>query len=208
VTVCYLLRHAQSAPSAHVPEPDWPLSTAGAADARALVPVLLGLGIEAVWSSPYKRAIDTVVPFAHASGLDVRVATDLRERRLTTEFVDDFRGLVKRAWADFNFSLPSCESSRECQRRMAATVTALTAAAPGKALLLSSHGNAIGLLLNAVTGGRFGCDDWMRMPSPALYRLHGRDGGLVLDESFGPAAHRHDLTPVPGSSARGMPGSR
>jgi 2,3-bisphosphoglycerate-dependent phosphoglycerate mutase len=208
VTVCYLLRHAQSAPSAHVPEPDWPLSSRGAADARALVPALLGLGIQAVWSSPYRRAVDTVSPFARAAGLDVRLAPGLGERKLTTGFIEDFGGLAKRAWADFDFALPSCESSRECQRRMAATVAALTAAAPGKSLLLSSHGNAIGLLLNAVTGGRFGYDDWMRMPNPALFRLCGRDGALVLDESFGPAAHRNDLTPVPGASAPGIPGSR
>ncbi len=51
------------------------LAGAGAAaQAQGLARTLARLGIGEVYSSPYRRAIDTVAPFAGAAGLDVRLA--------------------------------------------------------------------------------------------------------------------------------------
>src|SRR5690349_3047397 len=81
-TTLYLVRHAESAPSDDVPEPDWPLSARGVAQASALAPAMRGLGITAIYSSPYLRARHTVAPLAEALGLPVTVRDALRERAL------------------------------------------------------------------------------------------------------------------------------
>ncbi len=183
--VIYLVRHAESAPHADLPEADWPLSERGAGQARELARPLVRLGIGEVHSSPYRRAVDTVAPFAAAAGLDVRLAPGLRERKLVPRHVVDFFETAERAWRDFRFALPGCESSADCQARMLRTVEEVTGSSRAPTVLLSSHGNAIGLLLNALTGGRFGYEDWLAMPRPALYRLELSSGALRFDDSFG-----------------------
>ena len=60
-TRLYLVRHAESAPSPDLPEPEWPLSDDGRVQAEALVPTLAKLDISAAYSSPYPRAVDTVL---------------------------------------------------------------------------------------------------------------------------------------------------
>jgi broad specificity phosphatase PhoE len=52
-TVLYLVRHAESLPSDELPEPQWPLSERGRRQAEALREVLNGLGVGAIYSSPY-----------------------------------------------------------------------------------------------------------------------------------------------------------
>ena len=49
--------------------------------------MLLGEGIDAIISSPYQRAKDTVQPLADALGLPITEYEDLRERK-----VGDFQG--------------------------------------------------------------------------------------------------------------------
>lgn len=46
-----------------------PLTKQGQAQARALVEVLAGFGIGEIWTSPWRRCLDTVLPYAKATGL-------------------------------------------------------------------------------------------------------------------------------------------
>ena len=161
----YLLRHAQSAPSPEVADSDWPLSERGVAQSRDLVDHLYSLGVTHVRSSPYLRALDTVRPFARAAGLDIDIDPRLRERKLTDGFVDDFQALIERSWRDFDFHLPGCESSRMCQNRVHAAVSECFG--PSRVYLLSSHGNAIGLYLNAIDSA-FDYGQWQSLRNPDL----------------------------------------
>ena len=74
----YLLRHAESAPSRDLPEPDWPLSRRGADQARRWATHLSGLDIARVSSSPFLRAVATVRPFCEARQLPIEIEPDLR----------------------------------------------------------------------------------------------------------------------------------
>jgi 2,3-bisphosphoglycerate-dependent phosphoglycerate mutase len=107
-TTIYLVRHAESQPSSEVPEPEWPLSTRGAKQARALVSSLRGLGAAAIYASPYLRAVQTVEPLAIALGMDVALIEALRERALgRVDLGADHAVLVERYWADPDFALPA-----------------------------------------------------------------------------------------------------
>ena len=148
ITTIYILRHAESAPDRRLPVSDWPLSTRGKAQAQALIPVLERLGIERIVSSPYLRAKRTVEPFAQKVGLEIAIDPDLRERKLAQGIDEDWMTLIRRAWADLSFCDPVGESGLDCQRRFAACVTRWMNRYSGETLLISSHGNAMGLYLS------------------------------------------------------------
>jgi 2,3-bisphosphoglycerate-dependent phosphoglycerate mutase len=77
----------------------------------------LPLGIERLVSSPFVRCLQTIRPFAERADLEVAVCEDLRERLLVRRWDDDFAKAWHRSWADFDFALPGCETSRGARRR-------------------------------------------------------------------------------------------
>lgn len=169
-TTVFLLRHAESTVDPDLPESDWPLSEAGFQQARELCTTLASLGIEHVVSSPFVRAVDTVRPFCKAAGVDLQIDRGLRERRLSGRWIRDFEGILRKTWEDFELALPGGESSRECQERIVNCVSRLASARRGRVLLVSSHGNAIGLFLNALDHA-FGWAEWRAMRNPDLFRI-------------------------------------
>ena len=168
LTRVLLIRHAESQPDAGLPEPDWPLSPAGARQARELVPPLRAHGIEVVCSSPYLRAIDTLKPFAVAAGLEVSVEDDLRERKLSDGFHPDWKMLIEKAWEDWSFALPGCESGLDCQARVRACVDRLARENEGRTIAIASHGNAIALYLSSLDE-TFGFEGWKSMKNPDTF---------------------------------------
>jgi len=150
---------------------------AGRSQALALAEELADCGITRVISSPYVRALDTVRPLAERLGIPVEICSDLRERKLGCGWLDDWRELLEKAWADFSFALPHCESSNACQQRVRACVEELCGRYPGETIALSSHGNAIALLLNSMDPS-FGFERWEAMKNPEVFRIDWSDGLL------------------------------
>ncbi len=183
MTVVYLVRHAESAPTPALPEAGWPLSPAGEAQAVALVAALLPLGITRVYSSPYLRARQTVQPFATAAGLPLGTADGLRERKLTEGMVDGWAEHLRQSWRDFDYRLPGGESLRECQARTVRTLRELAARHPHATIAACSHGNAIATALHAADPSA-GLDDWRSLRTPDVLRLEVTPGRLFWDRSF------------------------
>jgi|APSaa5957512622_1039677.scaffolds.fasta_scaffold06404_2 2,3-bisphosphoglycerate-dependent phosphoglycerate mutase len=182
-TTLFLLRHAESAPSADLPEPEWPLSPTGEEQALSLCDILPTLKIDHIYSSPYPRAVATAAPFAERAGLTVDIAPDLRERKLVEGFVDDWLETLEKSWTDFSFARPNCESSAACQERVDRCIADLVEKHPGETLLLSSHGNAIGLYLNSLDPA-YGFAQWRQMRNPDLFRILYREIGPIWDTGF------------------------
>ncbi len=183
-TTIYLARHAMSAPSPELPEPDWPLSEDGKEQALNLRDRLDDLGIDRAYSSPFPRAVETVRPFCEGAGLDIEIEPDLKERKLTDRYIEDWYVILKRAWSDFDFALPNCESGKVCQERMKACIVRLATDNVGKVLLACSHGNAIGLYLNHLDDS-FGFKDWESIQTPDLFRIVYTDLEPEWDKGFG-----------------------
>jgi 2,3-bisphosphoglycerate-dependent phosphoglycerate mutase len=170
-TIVYLLRHAQSLPSQEVTERLWPLSERGLQQAHALVEPLNQLGINRVFTSPFQRAIETILPYCSNKDLNFEIIEDLRERKLKERFiVDSWEGLVEQAWNDFSYALPNCESGEVCQTRVMDSITHLANTHSDNTLLISSHGNAIGLYLNKLDS-TFGYSQWKAMKNPDLFKI-------------------------------------
>lgn len=167
----YLIRHAESLPSAETPEPEWPLSERGREQARRLAGAMRELGIDALYSSPYRRALHTIAPLAEALGKPVTPVHELHERALARGPLGDrFWPLIERYWADADYALPDGESNRACALRMRRAVDALAARHPGETIALVSHGNALALYLGTLDPG-FGYAQWREMRNPDLFRV-------------------------------------
>jgi 2,3-bisphosphoglycerate-dependent phosphoglycerate mutase len=174
-TTTVLIRHAESRPNNDLPESDWPLSSLGRRQAGSLAVKLSKSRISHVVSSPYIRAIDTVRPLADIVKCHVEVNHDLRERKLCDEFRSDWYKLLKRAWSDFSFALPNCESGLDCQLRIQNCLHELAKQHIGKTIAVSSHGNAIGLFLNLIDPN-FGFEQWERMQNPDVFLIDWHNG--------------------------------
>jgi len=171
VTRVLLIRHAESQPDAGLAEPDWPLNSTGQQQSKALAGTLQAQGVEVVYSSPYRRAVDTVRPLAAAAGLPISIEDDLRERKLTDGFRADWKTLVEKAWADWSFALPGCESGLDCQARVRACVDRLARENSGRTIALASHGNAIALYLSSLDE-TFGFKGWKSMKNPDIFLVN------------------------------------
>lgn len=204
--IVYLVRHAQSAPSPDLPDPAWPLSERGRAQARHLAEVLAALGIEEVHTSPYLRCRDTIAPFIAAAAIPLHEHHDLRERRVAASLIDDFADVWRRSWDDFTFALPDCEDSHSTQRRVHAAVTAICQRTTATTLAINSHGNALSLLLHRADP-TFHYERASAMRNPDVFRMTYRDGHLTWDATWRAPdldafATHHDDTPFPRRAGR------
>jgi len=102
MTNIYFIRHCEPDFSIHE---DFirPLTDKGLEDSKKVEKVLKNKEIHAIYSSPYKRAIDTVRKLANTLNLEVKIKDDLRERTITDQWIDDFNEFVKCQWEDFEY---------------------------------------------------------------------------------------------------------
>ena len=175
-TEVVLVRHATSvAPTAHGPdEHQRTLTAQGLLEAAELAEMLCALRPAAVWSSPYRRAVQTVEPAARALDLDVQTSGELREWDDGLPFTLDWVPHYEHSWADPAFARAGGESLDQLTRRAVHAIRALAARYRGECVLVGSHGTFVS---RGLCG--FGLPvSWpfpRTMPMPAIYRL--RFGG-------------------------------
>jgi 2,3-bisphosphoglycerate-dependent phosphoglycerate mutase len=180
----YLLRHAAVSPSpAYAPDFDWPLNDRGRQQAEQLVAALTALGIAAAYTSPQRRALETVRPFAAAARLQLDPVEELRESRCNRAWVDDFEAMAARYWDDFDYRMDGCESHAEAQARFVGAICELAVRHAGEAIVCSSGGQVIALALHRADPS-VGYRDWARIRKPDLLRLDWAEGELTWDREF------------------------
>jgi broad specificity phosphatase PhoE len=152
----HIVRHAQSQANAGgltLENPVVPLTELGERQARALAP-LLPPGAAGIWSSPFKRALDTAAPYCARLGLEPVVLESLRE----FETVDtlQMRGsssaereaIVARYWLEADpdhRTGPAGETFREFHARVARVRTEVLPALPDGTVIFG-HGMWMALL--------------------------------------------------------------
>jgi 2,3-bisphosphoglycerate-dependent phosphoglycerate mutase len=134
----------------------------------------------AVWSSPYRRAVQTVEPAAQALGLPVRTRWELREWDDGLPFTDDWEPRYADSWADPSYARPEGESLDQLTVRAVDAVRALARQHRGRVVLAAGHGTFISRAL-AGFGQPVDRAFCQRMPLPAIYRLR------FADPAAGPA---------------------
>ena len=181
-TRLFLVRHAKAEPHREMEEAQWPLSSEGRRQAEELAVDLASLGVEALWSSPYPRAVDTVTPFASRHELEIRIDHDLRERLFSPIWMDDFEVVLKQAFEDPEFSLPGGETGRECQARVLSALERIALAHRNETIAVATHGNAIALVLGFLDPD-VDFEFWKSIRNPDLFQLEW-DGAFRWRRDF------------------------
>ena len=116
----YYIRHA---------EPDYsikgdyvrPLTSKGLSDRYLLIELFSQIKIDMIYSSPYKRASDTLIPLAQEHHLPILINYNLRERKSASHYVPDsiFHNYALHQWNNHDYKLPGGESLNDVKKRMA-----------------------------------------------------------------------------------------
>jgi 2,3-bisphosphoglycerate-dependent phosphoglycerate mutase len=169
-----LVRHCESSGQ----EPGAPLTERGLRQAAALSRFLEAFPVDRIVCSPYRRALQSIAPFATQRRLRVEEDPRLAERRLAGEPLEDWRTALRRSWEDFDYRAPGGETSREAQARARDAIEEVAAA--GECTLLVAHGNWIGLALNAFDPD-FGFAQWEALTNPDVHRVVAAPGGWRVE---------------------------
>ncbi|VTS39079.1 phosphoglycerate mutase family protein [Streptococcus equi subsp. zooepidemicus] len=160
MTQVYFIRHAEPNYQNHN-DVTRELSEHGIRVSQDLVRQLAEVSIDAFYSSPYKRSIDTIAPLAASREKKIKLVDDLRERKLADAWIEDFVGTAKRQWDDFTFKLPTGESLQEVQARNIAALNRILKESRGKAVVIGTHGTALSTIINYYQPD-FGFEDFNR----------------------------------------------
>ena len=133
------------------------LNARGRAQAEALIQTLDGLPLEAIYSSPLERAVETAAPLARARGLSVQRHPglgEIRYGRWQGRALSSLRRL--KLWAQVQatpslVTIPEGESFRQAQTRMIEEIERLREAHRG-AVACFSHADPIKLALSYYLG--------------------------------------------------------
>lgn len=157
-----LVRHA----AASGQQAEAPLTAEGRQQASALADVLLSLGSQRLVASPFRRAIESVEPFARRSGLTIETDERLVERVLSARGLPDWRDHLRRSFDDLDYRLDDGESARAAQER---GVAALLAASAGiDRSVVVTHGNLLALILRWVDE-KVGYEHWAQLSNPDVF---------------------------------------
>lgn len=184
MTTVVFVRHAHS-PWVPNRERERPLSDEGSRAAVRVADLLANDPVDAVVSSPYARARETVEPTADRHELAVQTDEGFRERRLTDGPVETigetFESAVSAVWDDWSFAWPDGESSNEAQARGLAALDQVLANNHDH-VVVGTHGQLLTALLNGFDD-RFDANFWREeLTMPDVYECEFVDAELVRVE--------------------------
>ena len=147
MTTVYLVRHAEPNYDNH-DDMSRELSVKGLHDRTLVSTFLQNKHINAVYSSPFKRAIDTVKDFADKNGFNITIIDNFKERKVDSIWIEDFESFSRKQWDDFNYKLSDGECLKEVQERNINELTKILENNNGKNIVIGSHGTAISTIIN------------------------------------------------------------
>lgn len=176
MTSFILIRHAESPWSE---DDNRSLSPAGVEAAELLSDRLAAFSIDAIYSSPYRRSVQTVLPLARRRALPVSEVFELRERAIGAFRCASFTDAMAASWSDFELIHPGGESSRAAQTRVLDLVGRLAQRHVSQNVVLATHGNLLALLLNAFDT-RVNFDFWKSLAFPDAFELQVLPSGAGM----------------------------
>lgn len=147
MTRIYFVRHAEPNYNNH-DDMTRELTEKGWADRKKVTAFLQDKNISKLYSSPYKRAVDTIGDFAEVSGLEIATDYDFRERKVGDGWLEDFDSFAKQQWEDLSYKLENGESLGEVQQRAVAAVKKVLHSCAGENVAVAIHGTALSVLIH------------------------------------------------------------
>ncbi len=147
ITTVYFVRHAE--PNFDNPDIEYrELTPKGLRDRTLVTDYLADKEIHRVYSSPYKRSLDTVQDFADRFGHEVTLVDDFRERKVSSSPARNLLVFYRDQWSDFSYRLLGGECLDEVQSRNIRALKILLAGHPGENMVVGSHGTALCTIVN------------------------------------------------------------
>ncbi|NOU96652.1 histidine phosphatase family protein [Paenibacillus sp. LMG 31456] len=182
-TAIYMVRHAES-PFSIENERTRGLSPKGQKDAAAVTEIMLQQNIQAVVSSPYRRAIQTVEGLANALGLEIEIEEDLRERLLAGIYYpmedQDFLPTIEKVFREPSFAMPGGESNEVSQKRSISALRQVMNRHKGKNIAVGTHGNIMTAMMNYFDSS-YGLEFWKQTSKPDIYMLRFDDSDQLIE---------------------------
>ena len=187
MTKVYYVRHAEPNYDNHN-DAMRELSPKGLVDRKLVTKFLMEKQVDFIVSSPYKRAIDTIKDFSNLSGLEIEIIYDFRERKVDSEWIDDFTSFTKKQWNDFQYKLSDGECLFQVQSRNVIALNKLLKRYQGKNIVIGGHGTALSTIINYFDSS-FGYDDFedMKHKMPWIVEFHFDNAARCC------AIQKHDL---------------
>lgn len=172
-THIYLVRHGES-PKAAGNERTRELTEKGMADAKRITELLLPEGINAFYSSPYLRAVQTVEHLAATLDYKVEQVEELKE----IVFLNDDKimldhelyPLVDKMFANRELPSPGGESVADCQRRAIAVLKEILKKNSGQKVAIGTHGAVMTLMMEHFDP-QYNFDFLMKTSKPDVYKM-------------------------------------
>lgn len=184
MTTVYFVRHAEPNYDNH-DDDTRELSPKGLQDRKLVTAFLNDKQIDRVFSSPYRRARETVAAFADGKGLPIRLIDDFRERRIADCWIEDFQTFSRNQWEDFDYRLADGESLREVQNRNIRALHALIREHEGETMVVGSHGTALSTVIHYYKPD-FGYADFHRIRKlmPWIVKFEFENGECVSVQEY------------------------
>jgi len=180
----YFIRHAE-------PDHSWkedstrPLSKEGIEDRKLLIEYFKNKKVDMFYSSPYKRAFDTVKVIADYFNLNVFIDERFKERCAGNN--SNNKEMFNRRWEDFNFAENNGESIGNVQKRNIEALNEINKNNDGKTIVIGTHGPALSSILNYYDN-TFNCTEFLRiinyMPFIVKVELENNQCICVNEEYF------------------------
>lgn len=176
MTNIYFVRHCK----VEYTEDDYtrPLSEQGKVDVHTVTQLFGNIEIDVIISSPYIRAIETINGVAKQKGLPIEYYDDLRERKLSNKYIDDYQGFVSKQWKDFSYKLDDGEALVEVQSRGNKVITKILNRHKGKNVIIGTHGTFLALQLNYYDS-KYSYDFWKSIKMPDVFKFEFDGNELI-----------------------------
>jgi len=146
-TTVYFIRHAK--PDISIKDDmTRPLSLEGIEKSKELVKLFKEIKIDYIYSSPFKRAIQTIEPIVKNKNIKIEVINDFRERKMSDEWIENYEEYSKKQWDDFSYKLADGESLNEVQKRNIKELEKILLENEGKTIIIGTHGTALSTIIN------------------------------------------------------------
>ncbi|MDU0200797.1 histidine phosphatase family protein [Paenibacillus sp. MAH-36] len=150
------------------------LSEQGKADAKRVAELLGNEKIDAIISSSYHRAKETVTPLAELLKKEIIQYDELIERpiaSLTYPIPDEQLLLgIEKSFTDIDFCMPEGETTRQAQERAIPIIMKLLSDYQGKKIVIGTHGNIMTIILKYFDSN-YGFEFWKQTSKPDIYKL-------------------------------------
>ena len=161
----FLIRHCK----AEGQEPAARLTSEGAEQSHQLAERLRSKGIDFVITSPYQRAIESIMPLCNVLGLAYTVDRRLEERVLSSKNLDNWMELLKETYIDLDIVYEGGESSKEAMQRGMEVIHEVING-PYHNIAVVTHGALMSLILKHFDDS-MGYEEWLNLSNPDIYLI-------------------------------------